>query len=82
MAETVRGGPTDAPVNRLLKAVGRVDVADEAIGRTAGQLLGSAVSAATVDAIVVATANRGGAVPSSSRTTPVTSAPSLPATRR
>jgi predicted nucleic acid-binding protein len=56
VAETVREGPTDAPANRVLKAVGGIDVADEAIGRTAGRLLGSAGSAATVDAIVVATA--------------------------
>ncbi len=56
VAETVRGVAADAPVNRVLKAVGGVDMADEAIGRTAGRLLGSAGSAATVDAIVVATA--------------------------
>jgi len=63
VAETVRAGPADAPVNRVLKAVGGVDVADESIGRIAGRLLGSAGSAATVDAIVVATAiEAGGAV--------------------
>jgi predicted nucleic acid-binding protein len=63
VAETVRGGPADAPVNRVLKAVGGIDVADEAIGRTAGRLLGSAGPPATVDAIVVATAiEAGGAV--------------------
>jgi len=63
VAGTVRGGTADAPVNRVLKAVGGVDVADEAIGRTAGRLLGSAGSAATVAAIVVATAiQAGGAV--------------------
>ncbi|MDP9388445.1 MAG: PIN domain-containing protein [Actinomycetota bacterium] len=63
VAETVRDGPADAPVNRVLKAVGGIDVADEAIARTAGRLLGSAGSAATVDAIVVATAiEAGGAV--------------------
>jgi predicted nucleic acid-binding protein len=56
VAETVRDGSADAPVNRVLKAVGGIDVADETIGRTAGRLLGSAGSAATVDAIVVATA--------------------------
>jgi predicted nucleic acid-binding protein len=63
VAETVRGGPADAPVNRVLKAVGGIEVADELIGRTAGRLVGSAGSAATVDAIVVATAiEAGGAV--------------------
>lgn len=63
VAETVRAGAADAPVNRVLKAVGQVDVAGEATGRTAGRLLGTAGSAATVDAIVVATAvETGGAV--------------------
>lgn len=63
VAETVRGGPADAPMNRVLEAVGGVDVADESIGHNAGRLLGSAGSAATIDAIVVATAiEAGGAV--------------------
>ncbi|MBW3643352.1 MAG: PIN domain-containing protein [Actinobacteria bacterium] len=63
VAETVRGVAADAPVNRVLKAVGEVDVADEPVGRTAGRLLGSAGSTATVDAVVVATAVEvGGAV--------------------
>lgn len=63
VAETVRGGAADAPVNRVLEAVGEVDVADESVGRTAGRLLGSAGSVATVDAVVVATAvEAGGAV--------------------
>lgn len=63
VAETVRGTAADAPVNRVLKAVGEVDAADEAIGRTASRLLGHAGSSATVDAVVVATAVEvGGAV--------------------
>jgi predicted nucleic acid-binding protein len=63
VAETVRGVSGDAPVNRVLKAVGEVDPADEAVGRTAGKLLGDARSSATVDAVVVATALEvGGAV--------------------
>jgi predicted nucleic acid-binding protein len=63
VAETVRGAASDASVNRVLKAVGEVDVADEAIGRTAGRLLGAARSNATIDAIVVATGvAAGGAV--------------------
>ncbi|MGQ0743502.1 MAG: PIN domain-containing protein [Acidimicrobiales bacterium] len=63
VAETVRGSATDAPVNRVLKAVGDVDATDEAIARTAGKLLGEAGSSATVDAVVVATAvHAGGAV--------------------
>jgi predicted nucleic acid-binding protein len=63
VAETVRGGAADAPVNRVLKAVGEIDATDEPVGRTAGRLLGSAGSTATVDAVVVATATEaGGAV--------------------
>jgi predicted nucleic acid-binding protein len=63
VAETVRGAATDTPVDRVLKAVDEVDVADEEIGRTAGRLLGDAGSTATVDAVVVATAvEAGGAV--------------------
>ena len=56
IAETVRGVAVDAPVNRVVKAVGEVDVATETIGRTAGRLLGEAGSSSTVDAIVIATA--------------------------
>jgi predicted nucleic acid-binding protein len=56
IAETVRGTATDASVNRVLKAVGQVDVVHEAVGRTAGRLLGASGSSETVDAIVVATA--------------------------
>lgn len=60
VAETIRGGPRDAPVNRVLKAVGSVPEAREIHGRTAGQLLGAARSAATIDALVVAQAVAGG----------------------
>ena len=56
VAETVRGVAADAPVHRVVKAVGDVDIATEAIGRTAGRLLGEAGSSSTIDAIVVATA--------------------------
>ncbi len=56
VAETVRGGPRDAPVNRVLKAVDAVPAATEAIGRLAGGLLGRASSSATADALVVAQA--------------------------
>ncbi len=56
VAETVRGGPRDAPVNRVLKAVDAVPDATEALGRAAGRLLGTAGSSATVDALVVAQA--------------------------
>jgi predicted nucleic acid-binding protein len=51
VAETIRGGPRDAAVNRVLKAVGSVPDAREIHGRTAGHLLGAARSAATIDAL-------------------------------
>lgn len=64
IAETVHSAATDAPVNRVLKAVGQLnvinDVVDDAIGGTAGQLLDKSGSTATVDAIVVATAVEAG----------------------
>ena len=60
VAETVRGGPRDAPVNRVLKAVGSVPETREVHGRTAGRLLGAARSAHTVDALVVAHAVEAG----------------------
>jgi predicted nucleic acid-binding protein len=63
VAETVRGVAADAPVNRMLKAVGEITPAGEADGRRAGRLLGASGSSATIDAIVVATAiEAGGAV--------------------
>jgi predicted nucleic acid-binding protein len=60
VAETIRGGPRDAPLNRVLKAVGSVPDAREIHGRIAGHLLGAARSAATIDALVVAQAVAGG----------------------
>lgn len=56
LAETVRGGPRNAPVDRVLKAIDRVPVATEDVGRLAGRLLGQAGSSSTVDALVVAQA--------------------------
>lgn len=56
VAETVRGRADDPPVNRIVKAVGEIDLVDEAIARVAGSLLGDTGSSSTVDAIVVATA--------------------------
>jgi len=47
--------PGDAKVNRVVKAADVVP-ADEAIGRSAGALLGRARSRATIDALVAATA--------------------------
>lgn len=60
IAETVRGGPRDAPVHRVLKTIGSVAEAREVHGRTAGRLLGAARSASTVDALVVAHAVEAG----------------------
>lgn len=60
VAETVRGGPRDAPVNRILKAIGTVPAAREVHGRIAGQLLAKARSRSTVDALVVAHAVEAG----------------------
>jgi predicted nucleic acid-binding protein len=60
VAETLRGGPRDAPVHRILKAVGTIPETREAHGRTAGRLLGTARSAHTVDALVVAQAVEAG----------------------
>lgn len=57
VAETIRGGPRDAPINRLLKLV-EVDSVDEPMARRAGELLSTTESDATVDAIVVAAAER------------------------
>lgn len=54
VAETTRGGPRDAPVNRVLNAIGAVPPTREVHGRTAGALLAAARSATTVDALVVA----------------------------
>jgi predicted nucleic acid-binding protein len=60
VAETIRGGPRDAPVHRILKAVGSIPDAREIHGKTAGRLLGSARTAHTVDALVVAQAVEAG----------------------
>lgn len=54
VAETVRGTPRDAPVNRVIRAVGEVDAVAEAEGRVAGSLLRTARSSSTIDALVVA----------------------------
>ena len=60
VAETIRGGPRDAPIHRILKAVGSVPDSREIHGRTAGRLLGAARSASTIDALVVAHAVEAG----------------------
>lgn len=55
LAETLRGGPRDAPVNRVLKAVGTV-ATEPSVGRVAGGLLGRTGSGRTADALVAAEA--------------------------
>jgi predicted nucleic acid-binding protein len=61
VAETTRGGPRDAPVNRVLKAIDEIAPVVENTARTAGRLLAaSSLSDATVDALVVAEAVLGG----------------------
>ena len=56
VAESIRGGPKDAPANRLIKAVNDVANTSEAIARDAGARLGTTGSSETIDALVVATA--------------------------
>lgn len=60
VAETLRGNRRDAPVHRILKAIGSVPEAGERHGRTAGRLLGESGSTATLDALVVAQAVEAG----------------------
>ena len=64
LAETVRGRPDDAPVNRIVKAVGDYIEVTEPDGRTTGHLLGETGMSSTIDAIVVACTDRtgGGAI--------------------
>jgi len=54
VAETTRGTSRDAAVNRVLKAVAAVPDMPEAVGRTAGALLGKAPGSGVADALVVA----------------------------
>lgn len=57
VAESTRGTPRDAHLNRLLDGA-TIVACDEAIARDAGCLLQQTRSDATIDAIVVATADR------------------------
>jgi len=59
VAETTRGGPRDATVNRVIKTVEDVAPVTEDVAREAGRLLaGARTSNATMDALVVAAAAR------------------------
>jgi predicted nucleic acid-binding protein len=60
LAETLRGGPRDAPIHRVRNAVD-VFPADEWIGRLAGILLGRTGGTNTVDALIAAEAVTAGA---------------------
>lgn len=60
IAETIRGGLKDAPVQRILNAIGQVAATTESHGQIAGALLGATRSSATIDALVVAHAVEGG----------------------
>jgi hypothetical protein len=53
VTQTIRGGPRDAAINRLLKAAA-VPVVDIALAREAGQLLGKAGMSDVADAQVAA----------------------------
>ena len=55
LAETLRGGTSDAPVNRVLKSTGTRPT-DASIGRQAGRLLGVTKGRNTADALVAAEA--------------------------
>ncbi len=55
LAETLRGGPRDAPVNRVLKSVG-LAATEPGTGRAAGTLLGATGGTNTADALVAAQA--------------------------
>jgi predicted nucleic acid-binding protein len=61
LAEVTRGRPTDAPVNRVIKAVGVLPGVDESVGRRAGALLDATTLNSTIDAIVVASSLAAGA---------------------
>ena len=53
LAETLRGGPRDAPIHRVRNAVD-VFPSDEGVGRLAGNLLGRTCGTNTGDALVAA----------------------------
>ena len=61
LAETLRGGRSDASVHRVLNSIGGIESTDPEIGRVAGALLGRSRQTGTVDAMVIAEAvSRGG----------------------
>lgn len=59
VAQSIRGGPRDAPIHRLLHAV-QVPFVGLRLARVAGELLGTAGMSDAADALVMAEALRGG----------------------
>src|SRR4051794_34633958 len=58
IAQAIRGGARDAPINRVLKQVDQLAPATPALARQAGVLLGATATTDVVDALVVAEALR------------------------
>lgn len=58
IAQLIRGGPADAPVNHALKQVGEFSLVTPALARQAGVLLGATRTTDVVDAVVAAEALR------------------------
>lgn len=56
LAQALRGGPRDAPINRALKQIQFVPAATASLARQAGVLLGATGTTDVVDALVVAEA--------------------------
>jgi predicted nucleic acid-binding protein len=61
LVETLRGGPKDAPVRRVLNSVGHSEPLTEATGALAGKLLGATKRNDTIDAVIVAEGINAGA---------------------
>ena len=58
VAQAIRGGPTDAPVNQALKQVGQFSPVTLSLARQAGALLATTATTDVVDALVAAEALR------------------------
>src|SRR5438067_174152 len=58
IAQVIRGGPADAPVNQTLKRAGELAPVTPMLARQAGVLLGATGTTDAVDALVVAEALR------------------------
>lgn len=58
IAQAIRGGPRDAPINQALKQIQHLPVMTPLLARQAGVLLGVTATTDVVDAVVVAEALR------------------------